>query len=110
MVFTVTLILGLVLFLLTTFLLLNDAPVWLLSTLPVLILFTIIGVLVFMGYVTGNQRLIAYALLIIFAFVSYLVVPLPIYIYPIVLGTIILAVGIFLLRQFLMSHPRLAAP
>lgn len=110
MVFTVTLILGLVLFLLTTFLLLNDAPVWLLSTLPVLILFTIIGVLVFMGYVTGNQRLIAYALLIIFAFVSYLVVPLPIYVYPIVLGTIILAVGIFLLRQFLMSHPRLAAP
>ncbi|MCA9997814.1 MAG: hypothetical protein KDE56_18775 [Anaerolineales bacterium] len=108
--FTVTLILGLGLFLLTTFLLLNDAPIWLLSTLPAIILFTIIAVLAFMGYVTQNQRLIVYALLILLAFLSYLIVPLPVYIYPIVLGVIILTVGIVLLRQFLMSHPRLAAP
>jgi hypothetical protein len=108
--FTITLILGLALFLLTTFLLLNEAPTWLLSSLPVIILFTIIGVLTFMGYITHNQRLIAYALLIILAFVSYYIVPLPIYLYPIALGAIILAVGIVLLRQFLISHPRLAAP
>lgn len=109
----VTLLLGLLFFALAYLLVFTETlPLWLEifldNYLTTVILFMVIAIMAYLGVVAKVWRLISYAGLILFAFVSYLWFPLALSVYAFVIGGIALLIGMVLLVKFLRTHPKIS--
>ena len=110
---SVTLLIGLLFFVLTYLLVFSESlPFWLDAFLDnyltTMVLFVVIGIMAYLGYAAKVWRLIGYAGLMLLAFISYLWFPLDLSVYAFALGGFVLLVGVVLLVQFLNTHPQIS--
>lgn len=110
----VFLVLGLALLLgLSVFVLMAGEPTtglrsWLDRYLPTVLWLLVIGLFGAWGYASGERRLIGYAALFVAAWVISFWVELPLYVYALVLGTLIAASGLAVTIRFVQAHPKVA--
>lgn len=80
---------------------------WIDQYLPLAVWLLVSALFAFWGYQSGERRLIGYAALCLAALLVNFWVDLPIYVYALVLGALIGAVGLTVTVRFVQEHPKL---